>query len=594
MTSQRCMAFQSLRGGFRVVLLIEIVLFGTVMAGLGATAPTGTPQTPYERLFRSPTRVAQDPNGNLYITDSRAGRVVKLNTNGVAVATNSLLNKPLGVAVGNQGLVYVGEEGVGRVQVFNTALTNVLYSLGKGSNEFQLANHIAVDTTVSNGWIYVSDSRANQILCYTNAALVKTIGTKGTGTSQFDFPAGVYVSPGRELFVVDQNNDRVQVFNSTGTFQRAFSLRVPTVDLVTTNIYGRAQGITGDSAGRIYVTDAFQDEIKVFDTAGAYLATIGGFGEWIGQLRSPGSAVLGADQRLFVTSVDNNRMEIFTIQGGGPVYVTLQVVSTYGTATPLVGIYSNVSGSVLTNFVSMTDLRGQTQFVNTGWTLVGNEPASGSTNTMIMTHTNNAVLTWNWKTQYRLTVTAAVHGVASASNTWWDAGSTATATATPDAYYHFTAWTGTVSSVTNPLPVVMSAPQSIAALFDPNLATNSTPEWWLASYNLTGQTWDAKAMADQDADGVLAWQEYAADTIPTNVLSYLGFSSITPVPAGMALGWHGGILATQFLEKAGSLTGTQVVWQSFVTNLPPTATSIILTNSVETNNPSFYRIRVTR
>lgn len=575
------------------MLLSGIILFGTVIAGFAATVPTATPQTPYQGLFRSPTRVAQDATGNLYITDSRAGRVFKLNTNGVPVATNSLLNKPLAVAVGNQGLVYVGEEGVGRVQVFNTALTNALYSLGGGSNEFQLPNYIAVDTTVSNGWIYVADSKANQIKCYTNASLVKTFGTKGTGTGQFDFPAGVYVSSSRELYVVDQNNERVQVFNSTGTFQRTFSLKTP-ADPVVTNAYGRAQGITGDSAGRIYVTDAFQDEIKVFDTAGTYLATIGGFGEWIGQLRTPGSAVIGADQRLFVTSVDNNRMEIFAIQAGSPVYVTLQVVSDHGTPYPVVGLYSNVSGTVLTNSVSLVDLQGQTQFVNTGWTLAGNEPASGSTNTMIMTHTNNAVLTWNWKTQYRLTVTAGVHGVASASSTWWDQGSTAMATATPDAYYHFTVWTGTVSSVTNPLPVVMNTPQSVVALFDPNLATNSTPEWWLASYNLTGQTWDAKALADQDADGVYGWQEYLADTDPTNTLSYLGFSRIAPVPLGMTLVWHGGIVATQVLESTTSLTGTQVVWQSLVTNLPPTALSITVTNSPGTNSPNFYRIRVSR
>ena len=193
MTKQRCIACEYLLEGFQAVMLSGVVLFGTVVAGLAATVPTATPQTPYQGLFRSPTRVAQDTNGNLYVTDSRAGWVVKLNTNGTPVATNTVLNKPLAVAVGNQGLVYVGEEGVGRVQVFNTALTNVLYSLGGGSNEFQLPNHIAVDTAVSNGWIYVSDSRANQIRCYTNAALVKTFGGKGAGNGQFDFPAGVYV-----------------------------------------------------------------------------------------------------------------------------------------------------------------------------------------------------------------------------------------------------------------------------------------------------------------------------------------------------------------------------------------------------------------
>lgn len=573
--------------------LCGLALFGVVPSGLGVTAPTASPLNPYQGLFRSPTRVALDGTGNLYVTDSRAGQVIKLNSTGSNLVVKSGLAKPLAVAVGNQGLVYVGEEGSGRVLVFNSALTNALYSLGAGSNEFQLPNHIAVDTTQSNGWIYVSDSQANQIRCYTNATLVKAFGTKGAGNGQFNFPAGVYLSPSLELFVVDQNNDRVQVFNSAGSFQRAFSLKTP-ADPVTTNIYGRAQGILGDNAGRIYVIDAFQGEIKVFDTVGTYLATLSGWGEWIGQLRSPGSAALGADQRLFVASINNNRMEIFSIQGGGPVYVTLQVVSTYGTPVPAVGVYSNVSGSVLTNFVTAIDLRGQTQFVNTGWALTGNGPASGTTNSMIMTLTNNAVLTWLWKTQYSLTLTAGVHGVASAASNWWDSGSFATATATPDIHFHFNMWTGTVSSATNPLSILMNIPHSIVALFDPTLATNSTPEWWLASYNLTGQTYDAQALGDDDGDGVLTWQEFFADTIPTNALSFLAFSTVNVTTSRVELAWHGGILATQFLEKAATLTGTQTVWQSIFTNLPPTPVSITITNSPETNNPGFYRIRVGR
>ena len=236
----------------------------------------------------------------------------------------------------------------------------------------------------------------------------------------------------------------------------------------------------------------------------------------------------------------------------------------------------------------------QTQFVCTGWTLTGNAPASGNTNSMIMTHTNNAVLTWLWKTQYSLMVTSGVHGVASASNIWWDVGTTATATATPDIHFHFNMWTGTVSSATNPLPVLMNIPQNIVALFDPNLATNSTPEWWLASYNLTNQSWDAEALSDQDGDGVLTWKEFVADTNPTNALSFLGFSKINPMTSGLELIWHGGVLATQILEKAAILTGTQTVWQSVFTNLPPTSVSITITNIPGTNNPNFYRVRVIR
>lgn len=575
------------------VLPLGTALLSGVPSGFGASAPTVTPQSPLQGLFRAPTRVAMDAGGSLYVTDSRAGQIIKLSTNGTMLAVKGGLSRPLAVAAGNQNLVYVGEEGSGRVLVFNSTLTNALYSLGAGSNEFQLANHIAVDTTQSNGWIYVSDSRANQIRCYSNATLVKVFGTKGSGNGQFDFPAGLFVSPSQELYVVDQINDRVQVFNSTGSFLRVFSLRTP-ADLVTTNSYGRSQGILGDSAGRLYVMDAFQDEIKVFDTAGTYLSTIAGFGEWMGQFRTPGTAALGTDQRLFVTSIGNNRLEVFSIQASGPVFVTLQVVSDHGLPSPVVGVYSNVSGTVLTNFVTATDLRGQTQFVNTGWALSGNAPASGSTNMMIMTHTNDAVLTWLWKTQYSLTLTSGVHGVASTSNTWWDAGTLATATATPDSYYHFTTWTGTVTSSSSQLSVLMSGPQNVVSLFEANLATNSTPEWWLAAFNLTGQTWDAQALADPDGDMAFTWQEYAADTNPTNPLSFLAFTRVNPTAAGLDLAWQGGVQATQFVEMAPALIGTQTVWRSFLTNYPPTPISITVTNPLGTNNPTLYRIRVIR
>ena len=75
---------------------------------------------------------------------------------------------------------------------------------------------------------------------------------------------------------------------------------------------------------------------------------------------------------------------------------TLQVISAYGTATPAVGVHTNLSGSVLTASVSEYATLGATQYVCTGWAMTGNAPASGTTNSLTMTHTADAVLTWNW------------------------------------------------------------------------------------------------------------------------------------------------------------------------------------------------------
>jgi len=154
-----------------------MALLGIIPCSRGA-APTATPLAPYQGLFRSPTHAALDSQGNLYVTDSRAGTVMKLNVSGTQVAMTNGLSKPLAVAVGNQNRVYVSEEGTGRVRVFDSSLSNAPSSLGSGAGEFQLPNDIAVDTTQSNGWIYVSDSRTNQIRCYTNSTLIKTFGSK--------------------------------------------------------------------------------------------------------------------------------------------------------------------------------------------------------------------------------------------------------------------------------------------------------------------------------------------------------------------------------------------------------------------------------
>ncbi len=82
----------------------------------------------------------------------------------------------------------------------------------------------------------------------------------------------------------------------------------------------------------------------------------------------------------------------------------LQIVSAHGPANPPAGMYTNISGSVLNCHAASPSLQGGTQYVCTGWTMSGNEPASGVTNALAMTHTNNALLTWQWSPQHALPV----------------------------------------------------------------------------------------------------------------------------------------------------------------------------------------------
>lgn len=82
-----------------------------------------------------------------------------------------------------------------------------------------------------------------------------------------------------------------------------------------TKRFGRIQGLAGDSLGRVYVADAFQGYVQVFDARGAPLGTVGGFGDGAGQLRTPMGLAIDRYSRLFVASANNARVEVFGLDG---------------------------------------------------------------------------------------------------------------------------------------------------------------------------------------------------------------------------------------------------------------------------------------
>ncbi len=75
----------------------------------------------------------------------------------------------------------------------------------------------------------------------------------------------------------------------------------------------------------------------------------------------------------------------------------LVINSEHGSPTPPMGTSILTLNTVVTNWVDSVIINTNL-FKPIGWALSGNSPASGSTNNFTMTITNNAVLTWLWKT----------------------------------------------------------------------------------------------------------------------------------------------------------------------------------------------------
>ena len=197
----------------------------------------------------------------------------------------------------------------------------------------------------------------------------------------------------------------------------------------------------------------------------------------------------------------------------------LTVSSAYGAGSPPAGIHFFPPDSILTNSVAAPAPAGGTQLVCAGWTMVGNQPLSGTGTNFTMTLTNHAELTWLWATNYWLDTEAGAHGSVNVADAWQPAGATTQITAAADAYYHFTDWTGSVAETNNPLDLLLDAPKAIQANFAETLAASNVPQWWLAQYGWTND-FDAVATNDAEPDGFFTWQEFVADTDPTNAAAY--------------------------------------------------------------------------
>jgi uncharacterized repeat protein (TIGR02543 family) len=118
----------------------------------------------------------------------------------------------------------------------------------------------------------------------------------------------------------------------------------------------------------------------------------------------------------------------------------LNVTSPYDTPSPSSGWF-NASSSITESVTSPVSGGTGTQYVCTGWTGTGSVPSSGSTTSTTFTIAAPSNITWNWKTQYYLTVRTDPLGIVTIPGEgWYDASTNVTLTAPSVAGYNFLNW----------------------------------------------------------------------------------------------------------------------------------------------------------
>jgi DNA-binding beta-propeller fold protein YncE len=137
-----------------------------------------------------------------------------------------------------------------------------------------------------------------------------SFGTPGSGQGELSAPHGIAVGPDGDVFVADQDNDRIQVFGPDGAFIREWGSSGS-----GNGELSAPRGIAVSPAGEVYVADRLNDRVQVFSPTGTYLRKWGSPGTASGRFNSPGWVDLDAAGNVYVTDTFNYRVQVFTSQG---------------------------------------------------------------------------------------------------------------------------------------------------------------------------------------------------------------------------------------------------------------------------------------
>ena len=266
-----------------------------------------SPQSTYDKL-KKPFAVAFDPQGRILITDSGNAAVIRFDRKEsrmdvFGTSGTVRLKFPLGIDVTSDGLIYVTDAKAGKVVVYDSEgkLVNIYGKPGELTNPTDSA--VSADGTR----LFVADSKAHKIVVYDieSGAMVDTFGEPGDGKGQFGFPTSLVVDAEGSVYVVDQINARVQVFDADGEYLDQFGgLGVGFANFV------RPKDIAVDEVGFIYVTDNAFNNLQLFDTDFSLLTFIGEGGEGPGRFRGASGVAVHGDEFAVVDQL-GRRVQVF-------------------------------------------------------------------------------------------------------------------------------------------------------------------------------------------------------------------------------------------------------------------------------------------
>ena len=265
----------------------------------------------HQTVLEAPRAVATDASGRVVVGDPPAHAVHVLDFKGktsfrIQGGKDRRLQTPAGVATDGLGNVYVSDSDRGMVLVYDH-LGRFRHYLGKikGEAYFERPAGIAVDGP--SGRIYVADSARNAVFVLDlRGTVVGSFGDKphSSGRAEFSKPTSV-VFAGGQLFVLDSFGSRVQVLDGQGNLLQ--QVRTPNDNHSPPD----HAGLAIDSGGNLYVSDEVEGKVRVYNQAGKLVGAFGRPGSKTGEFSRPLGLWADARDRIYVADSNNRRIQVF-------------------------------------------------------------------------------------------------------------------------------------------------------------------------------------------------------------------------------------------------------------------------------------------
>ena len=275
----------------------------TTVAGNRTQGFSGDDGPATSAQLNTPSGVAVDPAGNLYIADYGDNRIRKV-SNGVITtvagngtsgnigdngpATGAQLNYPTGVAVDSAGDLYIAEYSGQRIRKVSKGVITTVAGSGtagfSGDNgpatsaQLYYPSGVAVDAA---GNLYIADTWNSRVRKVSNGVITTVAGSGTEGFSGDNGPAtsaqlsgicDVAVDSAGVLYIADPGNDRIRevsngvIVTVAGNGTRGFS--GDGGPATGAQLYG-PDGVAVNSAGNLFIADTDNDRIRVLIPSGA-------------------------------------------------------------------------------------------------------------------------------------------------------------------------------------------------------------------------------------------------------------------------------------------------------------------------------------